>query len=135
MTHSSLPHNPDAQPFWDGAKQHKLLLKKCRGCAHVHFPPRHLCPRCWSDALNWIEASGGGRIYSHTVVRRAPTAAFAARAPYALALITLEEGPRFVANIAYDSTRPLAIDDLVHVYFEDAADGTTLPQFRRIESA
>ena len=32
MPGTSLPHNPDAQPFWDGAKQHRLLLKKCGSC-------------------------------------------------------------------------------------------------------
>src|SRR3972149_8797559 len=98
MPATSLPHNPDAQPFWDGAKQHRLLLKRCTRCAQLHFPPRHLCPACWSDALEWVEASGKGSIYSHTIVRRAPNAEFAAQGPYVLALIALDEGPRLITN-------------------------------------
>ena len=51
-------------------------------------------PACWSDQLEWVEAKGTGSVHSFTIIRRAPMAAFAPRAPYVLALIDLDEGPR-----------------------------------------
>jgi uncharacterized OB-fold protein len=122
---------PDAAPYWDGARQGKLLLQKCGACGLVRFYPRALCPSCWSDAAAWIEASGRGRVHSFTVIHRPPAPAFAAHVPYVVALIDLDEGPRMMANILGAGARDVAIDDRVRVTFEERADGFKLPQFTR----
>ena len=90
-----------------------------------------MCPACWSSDLAWIESSGRGKIYSFTIVHRASTAEFQERVPYALAMITLNEGPRMVTNIAYEESQPLEIDDVVEVFFEERSAEMVLPQFRR----
>jgi hypothetical protein len=28
-----------SKPFWEGGKQHKLLLKTCKDCGHIDHPP------------------------------------------------------------------------------------------------
>ncbi|MBV9967000.1 MAG: OB-fold domain-containing protein, partial [Alphaproteobacteria bacterium] len=86
------PVNPETQPFWDATAQDKLLYKKCAACGEPHFYPRNHCPFCFSDKVEWQEASGRGTIYTYSVMRRAPV-------PYAIAYVTLAEGPTIMTNI------------------------------------
>ena len=84
--------NADSLPYWNAARERKLLIRKCKTCGELHFMPRHLCPVCWSDQLEWVQAKGKGSVHSFTIVRRASAPAFAPRVPYVVALIDLEEG-------------------------------------------
>ena len=124
--------NGDSLPYWDAARERKLLIRKCKACNETHFMPRYLCPVCWSDQLEWIEAKGTGKVHSFSVVRRASSAAYAPRVPYVLALIELDEGPRMMANVLGDDALSVAIDDQVKVTFEDRGDGALIPQFNRV---
>ncbi len=101
------------------------------GCGHVRFLPSHLCPRCWGTEVEWFAASGKGEVATFTIVHRAPSPEFAGRAPYVIALIDLEEGPRMMANILGDDALAVEIGDAVRVCFEERGDGAALPQFRR----
>jgi len=96
--------------------------------------PRHLCPECWSDQLEWVESKGMGTVHSFTVIHRAPISAFAARTPYVVALIELDEGPRMMANVIGDDALSVRIGDRVGVTFEDRGDGAMIPQFNRIDA-
>ena len=33
------------KPYWDGAKEHKLMLPRCTTCSRAHFFPRIICPK------------------------------------------------------------------------------------------
>lgn len=139
MSHESgLPApvpNPDSKGYWEGAAREELLIRRCTACGKHHFPPRHLCPTCWSDALEWTKSAGKGVVYSFTVMHRAPLPAFAQRVPYVVALIDLDEGPRMMANILGEEALDTRIGDRVIVCFETRAGGSKLPQFmRRAES-
>jgi uncharacterized protein len=125
---------PEAAPYWKGARQATLRLQRCGACAAVRFYPRPLCPSCWSDRVEWIEASGRGHVHSFTVIHRPPTAAFASQVPYVVAQIDLEEGPRMMANVVGEGARDVRINDAVHVTFEQRAGGVMLPQFARVPS-
>jgi uncharacterized OB-fold protein len=122
--------NADSAPYWAAARERKLLLRKCRDCGVIHFMPRHLCPGCWSERLDWIEAQGKGRVHSFTVIRRPSSPAFTARVPYVVALIDLAEGPRMMANVLGDNALSVSIGDEVTLTFEDRGDGALIPQFQ-----
>jgi uncharacterized OB-fold protein len=127
------PANPDSKPYWEAALEGRLVFKKCSACGHVQFPPRHLCPNCWSDQASWIESKGRGRIESFCIVHRAPTPAFASRVPYVIAMIALDDAPRMMANIVGDGALEAVIGDAVEVEFE-RRDGYAMPQFHRVKS-
>jgi uncharacterized OB-fold protein len=132
---SSLPQpvaNADSLPYWNAARERRLLIRKCNACGALHFMPRHLCPACWSDQLEWVEAKGTGSVHSFTIIRRAPMAAFAPRAPYVLALIDLDEGPRMMANVLGEDALSVRIGDRVKVTFEERGEGAMIPQFQRV---
>ncbi len=119
-----------AQPYFDGLARGELLLPWCRSCGKPHFYPRFACPHCWSDVYDWRPASGSGVVHSFSEVRANPPTAFAARLPFAIAIIDLDEGLRMMSNII-DDPAALAIGDRVRVEFHQR-DGVNLPLFRRV---
>jgi hypothetical protein len=126
--------NADSLPYWNAARERRLLIRRCNACGSVHFMPRHLCPTCWSDQLQWLESNGAGSVHSFTIVRRAPSSVFAALVPYVVALIDLDEGPRMIANIVGEGALDVRIGDRVMVTFEDRGDGAMVPQFNRVSA-
>ncbi len=86
-------------PFWDALRRHELVVQQCAACGRLRFVPAELCPACYSSAATWVPVSGRGRVYTYTVVHRAPTPVYQAEAPYALAYVELDEGPRMPARL------------------------------------
>ena len=115
--------NPETKPFWDAVAEGKLLIKKCRACGEVHYYPRAICPHCFSDATEWLEAAGRGTIYSYSVVRRG------APAPYAIAYVTLAEGVTMVTNIVDCDLDRIRIGQTVRVVFKPSEGGPPVPMF------
>jgi uncharacterized OB-fold protein len=131
---SSLPApapavNPETKEFWAATAQGRLLLKRCLDCDSAIWYPRAICPECASPRTEWFEASGRGRIYSYTVNHRGD-GAYKDAAPYVLAYVELDEGPRMMTNIVAADGAGLAIDRPVEVVFDDTGDGSALPRFR-----
>ena len=98
------------------------MLQCCNKCNKPFFPVGPCCPFCFSDKTEWIEASGKGTIYSYSVMRRAPV-------PYAMAYVTLAEGPRMVTNIVDCDFDKLKCEQPVKVVFKPTEDGPPLPMF------
>ncbi|CAN5829701.1 OB-fold domain-containing protein [soil metagenome] len=123
--------SPLTRPFWDAAREERLLIQHCRSCTRWVFYPRQRCPHCWADELEWREASGRARIVSFTVVQRAGHPAFADDVPYVVALIDLEEGPRMLTNIVELTLSELDVGDAVEVAWQHHPSHS-LPQFRPV---
>jgi uncharacterized OB-fold protein len=121
--------SPLTQPYWDGARQHQLLIQRCRACEHVWHPPLPRCPRCHSVDVAWTPVSGTGRVYTYTVVYHATHAAMVDRVPYIAALIELDEGPRVLTNLRNCSEEQVQVGMPVKVLFEELTPEITLPQF------
>ncbi len=101
--------------YWEAANKGTLLLKKCADCGEIHYYPRTICPFCMSDNTDWVEASGNGHIYSWSVQRK-PEPAFA------IAFVTLEEGPTILTNIVDTDLETLSINQPVKLKFETRED-------------
>ena len=105
-----LPYPPrltaSTEPFWSGLVEGEFRTTKCRACQHISFPPKPICPACWSRDVEWVAMSGRGILASFTEVSAAPKV-FAAETPYVLALVDLEEGVRCLSRILapYDDLR------------------------------
>jgi uncharacterized OB-fold protein len=116
------PMNPEVQPFFDAAAQGKLLVKRCIACGESHHYPRAICPYCGSDRTEWKEASGRGVVYSWSVLRRVPQ-------PYALAYVTLAEGPTMMTNVVDCDLDKIRIGQNVKVVFKPTDGGPPVPMF------
>ena len=127
-----LPYpTPETQDFWDGAKAGALRLQRCDTCSKVYFPPRPFCPKCASRSVTSFNASGRGKLHSYVINHRAAPG-FEADAPYAIAVVELDEGPKMMTNMVDVDQTPeaLQIDMPVEVTFEAASDTISLPKFR-----
>jgi uncharacterized OB-fold protein len=107
-----------------------LVVQECAACSRLRFGPSELCPVCHSPEAVWTPVSGRGTVYTFSVVHRAPTPAYQADAPYAIAYVELEEGPRVPARLVDVAPDEVAIGMPVMVVFDDVADDLTLARFR-----
>ena len=124
--------NADSRAYWDAARERRLVVRRCRACGRHHFMPRGQCPACWSDELEWVDSGGFGTVYSLSVVHRAPTPDFGAVAPYVIALVDLDEGPRMFANVVGPGALQASIGERVQLTFERRGDTVLMPQFMRV---
>ncbi|MFH1114963.1 MAG: Zn-ribbon domain-containing OB-fold protein, partial [Pseudomonadota bacterium] len=110
--------NDWARPFWEAAREEKLILQQCKDCEKHIFYPRMACPHCASDNVIWVNASGKGTVYSYTVVENNPPSAFVNDLPYVVAVVKLEEGVRMLSNIVGCDPADVRCDMPVSVTFE-----------------
>ena len=123
------------RPFWDAAREHRLVLPRCNYCGHTWFPPYMSCPACLSLDLEYVDASGRGTVWGYTIMRHPYIESFAPELPYNVVLVQLEEGPMVYSNlidIAEDDIEP---DLAVEAVFEDVSDDLTLVKFRPTKRA
>ncbi len=118
------------RPFWEAAKQHRFTLPRCKACGHVWFPPYLTCPKCISPNIEFIAASGNGKIWGCIEMHQAYMSKFQDDLPYNVALIKLEEGPFMFSNIIGSSFEEMRPGVAVEVFFEDVTDEIAIPKFR-----
>jgi uncharacterized protein len=123
-----IPPSPtvDDQFFWDGVQQGQLLFQRCTACGTLRHPPAPMCGDCHSLEWDTQESRGTGSVYTW-ILSHHPTRPDAE--PRIVALVQLDDGPRFVSNLL-----GVEIDDVrnnmpVAVCFE-TIDDVVLPQFR-----
>src|SRR5260370_15733898 len=103
--------NSDTQAFWKAADEGKVMIGRCGACGAVHYYPRALCLFCFSNKTELQQASGNGTVYTYSVMRRAPI-------PYAIAYVTLSEGPTMMTNIVDCDLDKIRIGQSVRLVFK-----------------
>jgi len=53
-------------PFYENLKAGKLTTTRCKACGAVSYPPRVICPECYSDDLEYIELPKKGKVVVFT---------------------------------------------------------------------
>ena len=86
------------RPFWDRLAIGIWRSTCCNNCGKFSFPPKPVCPHCWSDDVEWKDLSARGKLYSWTRVYAAPTA-FADETPYELGIVDLDIGLRIAMRM------------------------------------
>lgn len=121
----------DTRFFWDGAREGKLLIQRCKGCNTLRHPPGPVCPHCHSFEWDMVEASGLGTVYSFVVMHYPEVPPF--EYPNPVGLIELDEGTRLIAQIVGAKPGDIQIGQRVKVEFNTFNDGElVLPQFRPV---
>lgn len=112
----------EGEGFWKAASEGRFVVKRCTDCGKAHWYPRAICPFCFSDRTEWSPASGLGTIYTYSIMRRAPE-------PYAIAYVTLEEGPTMMTNIVDCDLDSIRIGQKVKLVFKPTDGGPPMPMF------
>jgi uncharacterized OB-fold protein/acyl dehydratase len=115
--------------FWfEGAKEHRLLIQRCTQCGELRHPPGPACPKCHSYEWDTVEASGRGTVYSYVVNHYPQVPAF--DYPLPIGLIELEEGTRLVADLVGVEPGNVRVGVPVEVEWQDHDPELSLPAFR-----
>lgn len=120
----------DNRFFWEGVKQGKLLIQRCKGCGDLHHPPGPVCPKCQSFEWDTVESSGKGTVYSFVVMHYPEVPPF--EYPNPVGLIELEEGVRIISQLIGVKPGDVQIGQKVQVEFVTFDGDLTLPQFRPV---
>lgn len=117
----------ESAPFWQGLREHRLLLQRCARCGKIRHYPRPVCDGCYSMRYDWVAASGRGKIHSWTVTYHPFHPGWKEDLPYILATVDLEEGVRMNAQLRGVEQSALKIGLPVRIDYETVKDGLTLP--------
>ena len=121
--------SPETAEFWAATAEGRLLLKRCDTCGTVIWYPRSLCPDCHGTDTSWFEASGQGTVYSYTVNYRGD-GPWKDVAPYVIAYVELDEGPRVMTNIVDCDVDSVSIGQQVSAVWDDTGQGNAVLRFR-----
>lgn len=119
-----------SQPFWEGTRQGRLLLKTCLDCGHVDHPPYLYCTACSSDRAEWRPARGTARLAAFAINSYSVPAPFVEDLPYVLAIVELPEGPRMISNLVECPHDRIRNGMELEVVFHRMDDEIVLPKWR-----
>jgi hypothetical protein len=119
----------ESQPFWDGMREHRLMLQHCTSCGKVRHYPRPVCPHCYSMESEFRQAPLTGKVHSWTVCHHPFNFFFKAQAPYIVALVDMDAGVRINAPLRGVAEGDLRIGRPVTLAFEPVNKDITLPCF------
>ncbi len=123
-------------PYWEGLRQSKLLVQRCRHCDTWQFGPEWICHHCHAFDPEWTEVEPRGRIFSWERAWHPSHAALKGHGPYIAVLVELPRagGVRMVGNLLGDPEQAVAIGADVEGVFEHHPESDppfSLLQWRR----
>jgi uncharacterized OB-fold protein len=126
--------DPSTEPFWEAAKEERLVAPRCGSCGTFRLPPTPFCPNCQSKQVDWVQLSGRATVFSFSVVRGFPGLEDIV---LVAAVLDLPDAPgaRLVSDVIEVDPDDVHIGMEVGVLFSPIADGWKLPLFRPVTSA
>lgn len=121
-------HYSFSEPYWQGAREKKLLLQYCRRSGQYQFYPRPVSIFTGGRDMEWREVSGRGEVFSWTLaqIARPP---FDGHTPYLVVTVTLDEGVNLISNLINCPLDRVAIGLRVRPTWAPLPDGTNLLLF------
>lgn len=117
--------NPTTRPFFDAAREGRLMLQRCPRDGFFFYPRSH-CPRCLGTDWGWEQTSGRGTVHSFTIDRIGHAPGLGDQVPYAIAIVELDEGPRMTARLVECDVADVEIGQAVEARFEALLDAAVV---------
>ena len=118
---------PTARAWREYPQRYRYEAAVCKKCGKWHFPPRPVCDACKGEEFETKAMRRTGTILTHTIIR-VPPAPFKDQAPYAIAVIEMDDGPRITTQFVDWQGDQLTIGQKVKLEFrrisEDGEAGT-----------
>lgn len=119
----------DTKAFWEGCKEHKLLIQKCTDCGKTRWPAAYLCPHCLSEQAELAEMGPEATVHSFVVFRKPFHPSLEETLPYIVATVDLDEDVRIVSNIVGCEPGDVHCGDKVELAWADG-ETYTRPVFK-----
>lgn len=104
-----------SEQWQEAARDGRFLIQRRRHDNGYQWYPRAHALGTLDADVDWVEASGTGRLHTFTVVYRTANAEFADDCPYVLGIVELDEGPRVTTRIVDADPDTLKCDQPVRV--------------------
>lgn len=118
-------------PYWQAAREGRLMIQGCKSCNRLIMYPKPFCPTCLGEDLDWRPSEGKGEVYTVTVQRAGAPSGFEDQVPYVLAVVKLDEGVQLMTRLVGDDAESANCGDRVTVDFQQAPGAdVVLPVFR-----
>ena len=123
-----MPHRKSLGMIWRRIpERYRMEGTKCLNCGRHFFPPRGFCPGCRRKSrIEKAKMSGKGKVFTYSLVS-VPMEGFDGYAPYVLAVVELEDGPRLMAQVVDVAPEDVSIGMPVEACFrkvsEDGSSG------------
>ena len=114
-------------PFYDSLKKGTLTTTRCRKCGEKHWPPRTLCPACWSNDLEWVDLPKTGEIDCFVTQVAGLPPGF--ESPLVLAVIKVG-GVKIFSQIVDTDPNNLRDGTTVELKVQQVSDGRVIPFWR-----
>lgn len=112
---------PTARAWREYPRRYRYEAAVCKGCGKWHFPARLICDDCKGQEFETKTMRRTGKILTYTVIR-VPPAPFKDEAPFAVAVVEMDDGPRITTQVVDWQEDELRVGQAVRL------------EFRRIQS-
>ncbi len=124
------PKQTQVYPFFQNLRQGKLTTTKCKKCGSLLWPPRVVCPNCFSNEFEWVDLGNEGELYAFTEVRIGAPLGFVQDVPFNTGLVKI--GGLLIStridNAKYDE---LKIGDKLRLKIVELPDGRVFYRFAK----
>jgi uncharacterized OB-fold protein len=129
--HVHITTDPWTEPFWQAAKDGRLVAAQCAQCQTFRMPPTPFCPNCQSQKTEWPQLSGRGTVYSFAVCNRSPFPGVEDFV-YIPVVVELDDAPgvRLVSDLVGIDPATVTIGMAVAVDWNPITEGWQQPIFR-----
>ncbi|MHB1407099.1 MAG: Zn-ribbon domain-containing OB-fold protein [Desulfitobacteriaceae bacterium] len=112
--------------YYQNLQDGRLTTTECAKCGKVYWPPRTVCPECFSNELSFVELPEIGEIIVVTLQEGGAFPGF----PPPLAFALLQFGPlRFIGKLVDVDPAQVGPGKKVRLKVEQQEDGRVLPAF------
>ena len=89
---------PSASAWREYPQRYRYEAAVCEKCGKWHFPPRVICDDCGCREFTTKAMRRTGKVLTYTIIQ-VPPAPFKDLAPYAVAIVEMDDGPRITTQI------------------------------------
>ena len=124
------PKQTQVSQFFQNLRQGKLTTTKCRKCGSLLWPPRIVCPNCFSNEFEWVDLGVEGELYAFTEVRIGAPLGFVQDVPFCVGLVKIG-GLLLSARIDNAKYDELKIGDKLQLKIVELNDGRVFYRFSK----
>jgi uncharacterized protein len=89
---------PSARSWREYPRRYRYEAAVCKKCGKWFFPARLVCDQCGHREFETKAMNTTGTVLTYTMIRT-PAKAFADQAPYAVAVVEMDGGPRITTQL------------------------------------
>jgi uncharacterized OB-fold protein len=116
-----------ARAWREYPQRYRYEAAVCNKCGKWFFPPRLVCDKCGHREFTTKAMKRTGTILTHTVIHTPPKP-FADQAPFAVAVVEMDDGPRITTQVVDYQPEQLKVGQKVRLEFRKIfADGEAGP--------